>query len=109
MVPLLKIFPGQISGNSIELHSADLSEILLTQNISENLFENLSQKDFRKVNGIEPLYAEIRSSYRYRLLLRVISTYRHMHLATHYPGYRQEHVLLIKIWSSFTIVVQIIC
>ena len=56
-VSILKIFLRKISGNSIELHSADLSEILLTQNVSENLFENLSQKDFRKVNGIEPLYS----------------------------------------------------
>ena len=55
LVPLLKIFLRKISGNSIELHTDDLSEILVLQNLSENLSENLSQNDFRKVNRIEPL------------------------------------------------------
>ena len=57
LVPLLKIFLRNISRNSIELHTDNLSEISVIQNLSENLFENLSQKDFRKVNGIEPLYS----------------------------------------------------
>ena len=50
LVPLLKIFLRKISGNSIELHTDDLSEISVQQNLSENL----SQKDIRKVNRIEP-------------------------------------------------------
>ena len=54
LVPLLKIFLRKISGNSIELHTDDLSEILVLQNLSENLSQNVSQNDFRKVNRIEP-------------------------------------------------------
>ena len=55
LVPLLKIFLRKISRKSIELHTDDLSEISVQQNLSENLFENISQKDIRKVNRIEPL------------------------------------------------------
>ena len=53
-VSILKIFLRKISGNSIELHTNDLSEILVLQNLSQNLSKNLSQKDFRKANRIEP-------------------------------------------------------
>ena len=55
LLPLLNIFLRKISGNSIELHTDDLSEISVEQNPSGNLSENLSQKDIRKVNRIEPL------------------------------------------------------
>ena len=58
LVPLLKIFLRKISRNSIELHTDDLSEILVLQNFSENLSENLAQKDFWKVNRIEPLTSQ---------------------------------------------------
>ena len=51
LAPLLKIYLRKISGKSIELHTDDLSQILVLQNISENL----SQNDFWKVNRIEPL------------------------------------------------------
>ena len=54
LVPLPKIFLRKISGNSMELHTEDLSEILVLQNLSENISQNLSQNDFRKVNRIEP-------------------------------------------------------
>ena len=54
LIPLLKIFLRKISGNSIELHTDDLTEISVQQNLSENLSENLSQKDIWKVNRIEP-------------------------------------------------------
>ena len=54
LFPLLKIFLRKISGNSIELHTDDLSEILVLQNLSENLSQNLSQRDFQKINRIEP-------------------------------------------------------
>ena len=54
LVPLLKIFLRKIFGKSIELHTDDLSEILVLQNLSENLSQNVSQNDFRKVNRIEP-------------------------------------------------------
>ena len=51
LIPLLKIFLRKISGNSIELHTDDLSEILVLQNLSENLSQNVSQNvsqnDFR--------------------------------------------------------------
>ena len=60
LVPLLKIFLRKISGNSIELHTDDLSEILVLQNLSKNLSENLSQNDFRKVNRIEPQMSLVR-------------------------------------------------
>ena len=53
-VPLLKIYLRKISENSIELHT-DLSEIFVLQDLSQNVSENLSQKDFWKVNQIEPL------------------------------------------------------
>ena len=49
-VSKLKIFLRKISGNSNELHTNDLSKILVLQNLSQNLSENLSQKDFWKAN-----------------------------------------------------------
>ena len=56
LVPSLKIFLRKISGNSIELHTDDLSEILELQNLSQNLSQNPTQNqtDFWKVNRIEP-------------------------------------------------------
>ena len=56
LVSILKISLRKIYGNSIELHTDDLSEILELQNLSQNLSQNPTQNqtDFWKVNRIEP-------------------------------------------------------